>query len=224
MMAEVNPIRVLIVDDHPMVRSGLHDFILAYDWMEPVGEAQNGVEAVEFCATHEVDVVLMDMIMPLMDGSEATRRILVLGKPVRIIALTSFHDHDLVQQALTAGATSYLLKNISAKELADSIRSAYSGFSILAPEATEALLQASHQGTTVGSDLTEREREVLALLVKGLSNLEISKQLTISIATVKYHLTSLFTKLGVKNRVEATTLAFEYNLVDKNLLSRDRTG
>ena len=136
-MTETQPIRVLIVDDHPMVRSGLKDFILAYDWMELVGEAQNGVEAVDFCATHDVDVVLMDMVMPLMDGSEATRRILALGKPVKIIVLTSFHEQDLVQQALKAGATSYLLKNVSAGELAEAIRAAYGGFSILAPEATE---------------------------------------------------------------------------------------
>ena len=199
-----------------MVRSGLQDFILAYDWMEPVGEAQNGVEAVEFCATHEVDVVLMDMVMPLMDGSEATRRILALGKPVKIIVLTSFHEQDLVQQALKAGATSYLLKNVSAEELAEAIRAAHGGFSILAPEATQALIHADRQRSDIGFDLTEREREVLALLVKGLSNLEISNQLSISMATVKYHLTNIFTKLGAKNRVEAATIALEHNLVDKH--------
>ncbi len=127
MMTETKAMRILIVDDHPMVRSGLQDFILAYDWMEPVGEAQNGVEAVEFCATHEVDVVLMDMVMPLMDGSEATRRILALGKPVKVIVLTSFHEQDLVQQALKAGATSYLLKNVSADELASAIQAAQRG-------------------------------------------------------------------------------------------------
>jgi two-component system, NarL family, response regulator LiaR len=126
-MAETQPIRVLIVDDHAMVRNGLTEFVLAYDWMEPVAEARNGVEAVEYCATHEVDVVLMDMIMPMMDGSEATRQILAQGKPVKIIVLTSFHERDLVQQALKAGATSYLLKNISAEELAQAIRSAYGG-------------------------------------------------------------------------------------------------
>ena len=141
-MAESHPIRVLIVDDHPMVRSGLQDFILAFDWMEAVGEAKNGIEAVEFCAIHDVDVVLMDMVMPLMDGSEATRRILALGKPVKIVVLTSFHEQDLVQQALKAGATSYLLKNVSAEELAAAIRSANSGFSTLSPEATDALIHA----------------------------------------------------------------------------------
>lgn len=215
-MNETRPIRILIVDDHPMVRSGLRDFIYAYDWMDSVGEAQNGVEAVEFCATHEVDVVLMDMVMPLMDGSEATRRILALGKPVKIIVLTSFHEQDLVQQALKAGAISYLLKNVGAEELAVAIRAAHAGLSTLAPEATEALIRATRQGPGVGFDLTAREREVLALLVDGLSNLEISEQLSIGMATVKYHLTNIFTKLGAKNRVEATTIALEHNLVDKH--------
>jgi two-component system, NarL family, response regulator LiaR len=208
-------IRVLIVDDHPMVRDGLKDFILAYDWMEPVGEAQDGVDAVEFCATHEVDVVLMDMVMPLMDGSEATRRILALGKPLKIIILTSFHEQDLVQQALKAGATSYLLKNVSAEELAAAIRAAQSGHSVLAPEATAALMHAADQKSGNGFDLTARERELLALLVKGSSNPEISRQLNISMATVKYHLTNIFTKLGAKNRVEAATIALEHNLVEE---------
>jgi NarL family two-component system response regulator LiaR len=215
-MTESKPIRVLIVDDHPMVVSGLMDFLFAYDELEAVGEAHNGVEAVEFCANHEVDVVLMDMVMPLMDGSEATRRILALGKQVRIIVLTSFHEQDLVQQALKAGATSYLLKNVTAEELVAAIQAAHRGRSILAPEATEALIEATRQGPEIGFDLTKREREVLALLVDGLTNLEISQQLSIGMATVKYHLTNIFSKLGAKNRVEAATIALEHNLVDQH--------
>ena len=215
-MTQSKPLRILIVDDHPMVRSGLEDFIYAYDWMEAVGEAQNGVEAVEFCASHEVDVVLMDIVMPLMDGSEATRRILALDKGVKIIVLTSFHEQDLVQQALKAGATSYLLKNVSAEELAAAIKAAHRGHSILAPEATEALIQATRREPDLGFDLTAREREVLALLVKGCSNQEISGQLSIGMATVKYHLTNIFSKLGAKNRVETVTIALEHNLVDRH--------
>lgn len=214
-MNETKPIRVLIVDDHAMVRSGIKNFIYGFDWMEPVGEAGSGVEAVEFCATHEVDVVLMDMVMPMMDGSEATRRIMALGKPVKVIVLTSFHEQDLVEQALQAGATSYLLKNVTAEELASAIRAAYSGHSTLAPEATEALINATRQKPGVGFDLTDREQEILALLAKGLTNLEISNQLSISMATVKYHLTNIFTKLGAKNRVEAATIALENDLVNK---------
>lgn len=214
-MTESHPIRVLIVDDHPMVRNGLRDFIQAYSWMEAVGEARDGVEAVEFCTAHDVDVVLMDIVMPVMDGSEAARRILALGKPVKIIMLTSFHEQDQVQRSLNAGATSYLLKNVSAEKLAEVIRAAHDGFSILAPEATTALIQATHQRSDIGFDLTGRERQILALLVQGLSNAEISDQLSISMATVKFHLTSIFSKLRAKNRVEAATLALEHNLVNK---------
>jgi NarL family two-component system response regulator LiaR len=214
-MTETHPIRVLIVDDHAMVRSGLKNFISAFDWMEPVGEAQNGVEAVAFCASHEVDVVLMDMVMPMMEGSEATGRILALGKPVKVIVLTSFHEQNLVEEALKAGATSYLLKNVSAGELAMAIQAAYVGRSTLAPEAAEALIHAARKKPVVGFDLTEREQDVLALLVKGLSNREISNQLSIGVATVKFHLTNIFTKLGAKSRVEAVTIALEHHLVSK---------
>ena len=210
-MTELNCIRILIVDDHPMVRNGLSNFILAYDWMETVGEARDGAEAVGFCATHEVDVVLMDMVMPVMDGSEATRRIMELGKPPKVIVLTSFHEKDLVQQAMKAGATSYLLKNVSAEGLAEAIRAAHQGFATLAPEATKILL---HAEPSTGFQLTTREREVLALLVKGETNLEMSEHLFISVPTVKYHLSSLFLKLGAKNRVEAVTIALENKLVE----------
>jgi len=194
-----------------MVRNGLSNFILAYDWMETVGEARDGAEAVGFCATHEVDVVLMDMVMPVMDGSEATRRIMELGKPPKVIVLTSFHEKDLVQQAMKAGATSYLLKNVSAEGLAEAIRAAHQGFATLAPEATKILL---HAEPSTGFQLTTREREVLALLVKGETNLEMSEHLFISVPTVKYHLSSLFLKLGAKNRVEAVTIALENKLVE----------
>lgn len=215
-MNETDLIRVLIVDDHAMVRSGLKNFIYGFEWMELVGEAGDGVEAVEFCVAHEVDVVLMDMVMPVMNGSEATRRIMALGKPVQIIILTSFHEQDLVEQALRAGATSYLLKNVSAEELAQAIRAAHAGRSTLSPEATQALIQTTRQRSDIGFDLTTREREILALLVKGFSNQAISDQLVISMATVKFHLSNIFTKLGAKNRVEAVTIALEHNLVNKH--------
>lgn len=215
-MVESQRIRVLIVDDHALVRSGLKNFIYGFEGMDLLGEASNGAEAVEFCATHPVDVVLMDMIMPGMDGSEATQRIIALGLPVKVIILTSFHEQDLVEQALKAGATSYLLKNVSAADLAAAIQAAYAGRSTLAPEAAEALIHATRQKPDLGSDLTEREREVLLLLVHGKSNSEISTQLSISLATVKYHLTNIYTKLGAKSRVEAVTLALEHHLVSKH--------
>jgi len=214
-MSETQPIRILIVDDHAMVRSGLKNFIYAYEWMAPVGEASNGAEALAFCTTYPVDVVLMDMVMPEMDGTEATRRIMALGKPIKIIVLTSFFEQDMVEQALKAGATSYLLKNVNAAELAQAIRAAYAGRSILAPEATQALINAARQKPGLGSDLTERELQVLTLLVMGSSNSDIATQLSISMATVKYHLSNIFSKLGAKSRVEVVTIALKHNLVEK---------
>lgn len=213
-MSDAKSIRVLIVDDHSMVRSGLTNFIYGFEWMEPVGEARNGGEAVTFCATHQVDVVLMDLLMPIMDGCEATRRILERGGSEKVIILTSFHEADLVEDALKAGATSYLLKNVTADDLAVAIRSAYDGRSVLAPEATDALIQATRQRPSIGADLTDRERETLALLVQGLSNAEIADRLFISMPTVKFHVTNIFTKIGARNRVEAATIALNHELVD----------
>lgn len=212
-MSQRDPIRVLIVDDHSMVRSGLKNFIYGFDWMEPVGEAGNGQEAVDFCSQHEVDIVLMDMIMPKMNGSEATRRIMALNKPLKIIILTSFQEQDMVEQALMAGATGYLLKNVSADELAEAIRSVYDGRPTLSPEATTALIESARRRHSKDFDLTSRELEVLALLVEGLSNRSISNQLNLSIATVKFHLGNIFDKLSAHNRVEAVTIAIENDLV-----------
>lgn len=214
-MSDTQLIRVLIVDDHAMVRSGLRNFLYAYEWIDPIGEAANGAEAIAFCAAHEVNVVLMDVVMPEMDGVEATQQIVNLGKPIKIIVLTSFHEQDRVERALKAGATSYLLKNVTAEELAQAIQAAYAGRSTLAPEATVALINATRGKTNLGSDLTEREKEVLALLVKGRSNSDIAARLNISMATAKFHLTNIFSKLGAKNRVEAVTLALEHQLVAK---------
>jgi two-component system, NarL family, response regulator LiaR len=214
-MSDTQPIRVLIVDDHAMVRSGLRNFLYAYEWIDPIGEAENGAEAVAFCAAHEVDVVLMDVVMPEMGGVEATQQIVGLGKPIKIIILTSFREQDRVEQALKAGATSYLLKNVTAEELAQAIRAAYAGRSTLAPEATAALINATRAKSNLGSDLTEREKEVLTLLVKGYPNSDIAAQLNISMATAKFHVTNIFSKLGAKNRVEAVTIAFGHQLVAK---------
>lgn len=212
-MSDSTPIRVLIVDDHAMVRSGLKNFLYAYDWIDPIGEAANGAEATAFCAAHEVDVVLMDVVMPEMDGVEATKQISNLGKPIKIIILTSYYDQDRVQGALRAGATSYLLKNVTAEELAQSIQAAYSGRPTLAPEATAALINATRNKPDLGSDLTDRERQVLTLLVKGNSNVEIAEHLHISLATAKYHLNNIYSKLSAKGRVEAVTIALEHKLV-----------
>jgi NarL family two-component system response regulator LiaR len=215
-MADPEVIRVLIVDDHALVRSGIRHYLYAFDWIEAAGEAENGAEAVEFCATHEVDVVLMDMMMPVMDGSEATRRIMSLNKPIAVIALTSFHEQNLVEDAVKAGATSYLLKNVSAEDLSDAIHEAHLGRSVLATEATEALMAATRKRPEIGFDLTARELEILTLVAQGYPNYKIADQLSITVRTVTFHLTNVFSKLGVRNRVEAVTFALEHHLIEEH--------
>ena len=218
-MIEEQPIRILIVDDHAMVRSGLRNFICAYDWMEPVGEVADGSKAIEFCASHAVDVVLMDLVMPGMDGLNAIRGIMALSRPIKIIVLTSFNENDSIERALKAGATSYLLKNVSAEVLAQTILAAQAGHAYLSPEISHGVMITACQKPSPGYDLTAREKEVLALMVKGLSNSDIAAKLAISLATTKYHLSNIFSKLGAKSRVEAVAIALDRNLFRKSISS-----
>jgi two-component system, NarL family, response regulator LiaR len=207
------PISVLIVDDHAMVRRGLAAFLKAKPDLLLVGEASNGGEAISLCERLQPDVVLMDLMMPGMSGAEATKVIVNRWPAVRVIALTSFGDKELVREALAAGALSYLLKNVSAEDLAEAIRSAASGRSTLATEAVQALVQPDPTVPTFEVNLTPREREVLALMVKGLTNPEIAERLVVSRSTAKAHVSNVLSKLGVSNRAEAVALAVQNKLV-----------
>jgi NarL family two-component system response regulator LiaR len=212
-LAEGDRIRVVIVDDHEMVRSGLATFLHVQDDLELVGEASNGEEAVRVCERLQPDVVLMDMVMPGLDGVAATRGVRERCPATRVIALTSFPEEDLVQRALEAGATSYLLKNVGAAELAAAIRAARGGKPTLAPEAAQALIQRATRPPRPGHDLSAREREVLALMAQGLSNRAIAERLIISSSTADFHVSNILSKLGVTSRTEAVALAVQHHLV-----------
>jgi len=208
------PIRVMIVDDHAVVRGGLSKFLMVYPDLELVAEAESGEVAVQLCGLHLPDVVLMDLMMPGMDGVTTTRAIRQRYPQVQVIALTSFNEENMVQGALQAGAIGYLLKNVTAIELAAAIRSAHAGRMTLSSEASETLTNSLRQPPTSDNQLTEREREVLALMVKGMSNQDIADKLVVSLGTVKFHIGNIFLKLGVQSRVEAVTLALQRHLVD----------
>jgi two-component system, NarL family, response regulator LiaR len=206
-------IKVLLVDDHNVVRSGLATFLTAYDDLELSGEAKNGLEAVERCRNVKPDVILMDLMMPEMDGIEATRAILAEHPDIKIIAMTSFEEEKLVNGVLAAGAISYLLKNVTADELSKAIRDAVTGRSTLSPEAARVLIQETRQTDQPWLDLTEREREVLNLVVQGQSNHQIAEAMVISIATVKAHISSILSKLNVSSRAEAIAYAHNHKIV-----------
>jgi NarL family two-component system response regulator LiaR len=204
----------MLVDDHAVVRSGLSAFLLAFDDLEYVGEATGGAEAVDRCLALRPDVVLMDLVMPDVDGAEATRRIKQACPHVQVIALTSYREDDLVQGALKAGALSYLLKNVSADELADAIRAAAAGRSTLAPEAAEVLIKAATApAATAQEGLTSRELEILGMMVSGDSNPEIAERLVVSRSTVKFHVSNILMKLGAATRTEAVAIALQKKLV-----------
>jgi len=206
-------IRILLVDDHAVVRSGLSKFLLVNKDMELAAEASDGAEAVKLAGLRKPDVILMDLLMPGMDGITATREIHQKYPKIKVIALTSFSEQNMVQGALQAGAIGFLQKNVTAAELGNAIRSAYAGRMILSPEAAQALADSATQSHLPGNELTEREREVLKCMAEGLNNNEIAEKLVISLGTVKFHISNIFQKLGAGSRVEAVKMAIEQKMV-----------
>jgi NarL family two-component system response regulator LiaR len=206
-------IKILLVDDHAVVRSGLSKFLMVNKDFKLVGEASDGDEAVKMASLHKPDVILMDLAMPGKDGITATREIKQKYPTIKVIALTSFSDQNMVQGALQAGATGYLQKNVTAAELASAIHSAYEGKMTLSSEAVQALANSTAQPQIAGNTLTERERDVLRCMVEGMNNNEIAEKLVISLGTVKFHISNIFQKLGVDSRVEAVKMAMEQKLI-----------
>jgi NarL family two-component system response regulator LiaR len=212
-MVDGNPIRVMIVDDHLMVRDGLKVFLSVYEDIHVVGEAEDGEQAVSLCSQVQPDVILMDILMPGMDGPTATQRIRAENPSVQVIALTSFADKASVQRAIQSGAISYILKDVHAQKLAESIREAYHGNVTIDSAAAQVLVESASRTSTLGDDLTDRERGVLALLVEGKTNREIADELTLSQGTVRFHVSNILSKLEVTNRTEAVSLALQQGLV-----------
>jgi len=213
-MSQTNKIKVLIADDHNMVRKGLVVLLEDYEDIEIVANVGDGQMAYDRSRQLCPNVVLMDIVMPHMDGIEATRLIREACPETQVIALTSLRDDEAVKNVLEAGAISYLMKDISGDDLAEAIRRAHSGESTLAPSAAQVLIQATVRPPALGHDLTPRERDVLALMIEGLHNGEIGDRLGISRSTVKNHVSSILSKLHTDSRTHAVALAVEHKLLD----------
>ena len=216
-------IRVLLADDQALVRSGLRLILESRDDLDVVGEAANGREAVELAAVTSPDVVVMDIRMPELDGIEATRTIVARGASPRVLVLTTFDLDEYVYQALRAGASGFLLKDASARQLADGVRVVAAGEALLAPSITKRLItefsKISDSPRLLPSahaaygDLTERETEVLVLIAQGLSNSEIAERLVVAESTIKTHVSRILVKLGLRDRTQAAVFAYEARLV-----------
>jgi NarL family two-component system response regulator LiaR len=216
----MDKIRVLLVDDHEIVRQGLRTFLELQTDFEIAGEGANGIEAVALAAELQPDIILLDLVMPEMDGGEATRRIMLSNPDARILILSSFSDDDNVLPAIRAGAMGYLLKDIAPDDLADALREAYQGRAQLHPDIARKLMSHVQEGKQDSSetqslidDLTEREMEVLQCIGRGLSNREIATELHISHKTVKTHVSNLLSKLHRADRTQAAIFAIRQGLV-----------
>lgn len=203
-------IRVMLADDHAIVRQGLERLFETVDDIEVVASATNGREAVTMVAEFEPDVILMDLSMPEMDGVEATRHIVAAGGPTRVVVLTSFGDESRILDALNAGAHGYLLKHVEPDDLLNAVRAAKAGDAPLDPRAGRVLLESRRTPVPRQDELTERELDVLRLVAEGMANKQIARKLGISERTVKAHLTSVFQRLGVSDRVQAALWAQQH--------------
>ncbi|EGA89936.1 NarL family DNA-binding response regulator [Planococcus donghaensis MPA1U2] len=206
-------IRILLVDDHEMVRIGVSAYLQSQQDMEVVGEATNGQEAVQMALQLRPDLILMDMVMPIMNGAEATKAIIEQWPEAKIMIVTSFLDDDKVYPALQAGAVSYILKTSKASRIADSIRETMNGTPVLEPEVMTKMMKQMRHERVLHDDLTEREMEILLLLARGLTNQEVADQLFIAVKTVKTHVSNILAKLEVHDRTQAVIYAFQHKLI-----------
>ena len=211
--SETQPIRVVIVDDHPVVRRGISFALMTASDICVVAEAGSGEEALRLCADQRPDVVLMDMMMPGMDGVATTQALKQRYPQMQVLVLTSFQESSYAREALKAGAVGYLLKDVAIDELAQAVRSAHAGQFTLHRAITAALLQSPSVRPDLTEELTDRQREVLALVVEGYSNQEIANALFVSLATVRFHVSTILAKLGASNRAEAAALAVKHELL-----------
>jgi two-component system, NarL family, response regulator LiaR len=209
-----DPIAILIADDHPVVRQGLRTFLETQDGLEVVGEASDGAEAAELAQQLLPDVVLMDLVMPGLDGVEATRRIREISPSTKVIVLTSFDEDEKVFPAVKAGAAGYLLKDVRPQELAEAVRRVHAGEALLAPSVAAKLMQeVAGERQPVGG-LTERELEVLRLIARGLANKLIAQELVVSEKTVKTHVSNILAKLHLTDRTQAALYAVREGLAE----------
>ncbi|MFJ8068317.1 response regulator [Peribacillus sp. NPDC096447] len=208
-------IKVLFVDDHEMVRIGVSAYLSAQSDIDVIGEADNGLKAVELAMELRPDIILMDLVMPEMDGIEATKRIIEKWPEAKIIIVTSFLDDEKVYPALEAGATSYMLKTSKASEIARAVRSTFQGQSVLEPEVTGKMMEKLRRPkiTQLHDQLTNREMEILLLMTQGKTNQEIADELYIALKTAKVHVSNILSKLAVQDRTQAVIYAFKHSLV-----------
>jgi len=214
-----NVIRVLVVDDQLVVRRGLATLLLAFDDLQLVGEASTGAEALKLCATVRPDVVLVDLLMPDMDGVASIQAIRELYPEIQVLILAAFEEFALVRRAMEAGAVGILLKNMSGDDLACMIRSTRSGPRIQPPKSIEEIMRAVNAPMMLPAphvELTRRERQVLALMAQGFTNMQIGMHLIISRATAKYHVSSILSKLGVATRTEAVAWAVHQQMTSRH--------